>query len=100
MHAQVVAGGTTPHLRTKMDQIVTNELIPALRAEPGFSGALNFVNRDNGQAMMIVLWDTEAQAHRELSEYGEAFLKALADVTAISTGNRQPMSVWEVNARA
>ena len=99
MHAQVVAGGTTPDLRTKMDKIVTDEMIPALRTEPGFAGALNFVNRDNGQAMMIVLWDTEAQARRELSEYGKAFLKALANVAAISTGNRQPMSVWEVNAR-
>jgi hypothetical protein len=75
MHAQVIAGGTTPDLRTKMDQIVTDEMIPALRAEPGFAGALNFVNRDNGQAMMIVLWDKEAQAHRELSQYGDAFLR-------------------------
>lgn len=99
MHAQVVTGGTSPDLRTKMDQIVTDEMIPALRAEPGFAGALNLVNRDNGQAMMIVLWDTEAQAHRELSEYGDAFLKALANVAAITTGNRQPISVWDVNAR-
>jgi hypothetical protein len=50
--------------------------------------------------MMIVLWETEAQARRELSEYGGAFLQALANVVAISTGNRRPMSVWEVNARA
>jgi hypothetical protein len=100
MHAQVIAGGTTPELRGQMDQIVTDELIPALRTEPGFAGALNFVDRDNGHATMIVLWDTAAQARRELSEYGAAFLKALANVTAISTGNREPMSVWEVNARA
>ena len=49
--------------------------------------------------MMIVLWNTEAQARRGLSEYGGAFLKALADVAAISTGTRRPISVWEVNAR-
>jgi hypothetical protein len=75
-------------------------MIPALRAEPGFAGALNLVDRDNGDAIMIILWDTPAQAHRELSEYGGPFLQALANVAAISTGNRQPMRVWEVNARA
>jgi hypothetical protein len=49
--------------------------------------------------MMIVLWDEEAQARRSLPEYGPAFLKALAAITAISTGQRKPIGVWEVNAR-
>jgi hypothetical protein len=100
MYAQVIEGGTTPELRTRMDRIVTDELVPALQAEPGFEGALNFVDRDSGDAMMIVLWDTEAQARRPLAGYGDAFLKALASVIAISTGNRRPMSIWEVNARS
>ena len=50
-------------------------------------------------ALMIILWETEAQARRALSAYGGAFLKALADVAAISTGTRNPISVWDVNAR-
>jgi len=50
--------------------------------------------------MMIILWESEAQARRALAEYGGAFLKALANVAAISTGTRRPISVWEVNARA
>ena len=99
MYAQVIEGGTTPDHREAMDRIVTDDLIPALEAEPGFSGALNVVDRASGEAMMIVLWQTEAQARRELGQYGGAFLKALAGVTAISTGNRRPMKVWEVNAR-
>jgi len=70
MHAQVVQGGTTPELRTHMDRIVTEEMIPALRAEPGFAGALNLVNRTNGEAIMVILWATEAQAQRELADYG------------------------------
>ena len=49
---------------------------------------------------MIVLWDAEEQARRPLSDYGSAFLKALADIAAISTGTRRPISVWDVNARA
>jgi hypothetical protein len=99
MHAMLIEGGTTPELRTKMDRIVTDELIPALQAEPGFAGTLNIVDRGSGDAMMIILWETEAQARRELSEYGGPFLQALANVMAISTGTRRPLSYWEVNAR-
>ena len=100
MYAQLVQGGTTPDKRSEMDRIVTDELVPALHDEPGFAGALNLVDRDSGNAMMIVLWETEAQARRALAEYGGAFLKALAGIAAISTGTRRPISVWEVNARA
>ena len=98
MHAQVIEGGTTPRLRTRMDQIVTDELIPALRAEPGFAGALNLVDRDSGNAIMIIFWDTHGQARRELSAYRPAFLQALAEITTITTGNGRPISHWEVNA--
>ena len=100
MYAQVIEGGTTPQHRDAMDRIVTDEMLPALAAEPGYAGALNVVDRESGDAMMIVLWETEAQARRALPEYGSAFLKALAGIAAISTGTRNPISVWEVNARA
>ena len=100
MFAQLIEGGTTPARRTDMDRIVTDELVPALHAEPGFAGALNLVDRDSGNALMVILWETEAPARRALAEYGGAFLKALANVTAISTGTRRPISIWQVNARA
>ena len=99
MYAQLIQGGTTPERRPEMDRIVTDDLVPALYEEPGFAGALNLVDRETGNALMIVLWETEAQARRALGEYGGAFLRALAGIAAISTGNRRPMSVWEVNAR-
>jgi hypothetical protein len=100
MYAQLIEGGTTPDRREQMDRLVSDEMVPALQVEPGFAGALNLVDRDSGNAMMIVLWETEAQARRALAEYGGAFLKALAGVAAISTGTRGPISVWQVNARA
>ena len=75
MYAQVIEGGTTPSNRDAMDRIVTDEMIPALNAEPGFAGAMNVVDRESGDAMMIVLWETEAQARRSLREYGGAFLR-------------------------
>jgi hypothetical protein len=99
MYAQLVQGGTTPEKRTEMDRIVNEEMVPALHGEPGFAGALNLVDRDSGNALMVVLWETADQARRPLNEYGEGFLKALASVAAISTGNRAPISIWEVNAR-
>jgi hypothetical protein len=99
MYAQLIEGGTTPARRTDMDRIVTDEMVPALEAEPGFAGALNLVDRESGDAMMIIMWESEPQARRALAEYGGAFLKALANVAAISTGTRRPISVWEVNAR-
>ena len=100
MYAQLIEGGTTPDRRPQMDQLVTGKMLPALQAEPGYAGALNLVDRDTGNALMIVLWETEAQARRPLAEYGVTFLKALAGVAAISTGTRRPISVWDVNARA
>jgi hypothetical protein len=99
MYAQLVKGGTTPDRRSEMDRIVTDELVPALHDEPGFAGALNLVDRETGNALMLILWETADQANRSLSAYGQRFLKALASIAAISTGNRAPISVWEVNAR-
>jgi hypothetical protein len=99
MYAQLVQGGTTPDKRSEMDRIVTDELVPALHDEPGFAGALNLVDRETGNALMIILWETADQANRSLSKYGQRFLKALASIAAISTGNRAPISIWEVNAR-
>jgi hypothetical protein len=100
MYAQLVQGGTTPDKRNEMDKIVTDEMLPALQDEPGYAGALNLIDRESGNALMIVLWETAEQANRPLNEYGQRFLQALASVIAISTGNREPMSVWEVNAQA
>jgi hypothetical protein len=99
MYAQFVQGGAAPGRRAEMDQVVTDEMIPALRDEPGFGGALNLVDRQSGDALMIVLWETVEQAARPLSEYGSRFLQALAHVMEISSGQRAPISVWEVNAR-
>lgn len=97
MYAQLIEGGTTPQRRADMDRIVTDELVPALEDEPGYFGALNLTDSTTGNALMIVLWQTQAQAERALSEYKPAFLKALANIAAISTGTRNPISTWNVN---
>jgi hypothetical protein len=100
MFAQLVEGGASPELRAEMDRIVHEEMLPALQHEPGYAGALNLVDRQTGNAMMLTLWDTQEQAELPIRERGEAFLRALGSIAAISSGQRRPISVWEVNARA
>jgi hypothetical protein len=100
MYAQVIQGGAAPEQRAAMNSVVHEQMIPALNEEAGFTGALNLVDRETGNAMMIVIWQEEEQARRPLAEYGRSFLKALASIAAISSGNRAPMSVWNVNALA
>ena len=99
MYAQLVEGGTTPAQREEMNRIVVEEMIPALQEEPGFAGALNLADDETGNGLMVILWETEAQARRALGEYGSAFLRALAAIAHISTGVRRPISVWAVNAQ-
>ena len=61
MYAQVIQGGAAPQQRAQMDAIVHEQMIPALNDEPGFTGALNLVDRDSGNAMMVVIWQEEEQ---------------------------------------
>src|SRR5262245_14600794 len=98
MYAQLVEGGTTPELRDQMDRIVREEMLPALTQEPGYAGALNLVNRASGNALMLMLWESREAAETPISERGVAFLRALGSISAISTGTRAPISMWEVNA--
>jgi len=96
MYAQVVQGGTTPEMRDAMDAVVRQQLLPALRREPGFCGALNLGVRESGHGMMITFWETESQARK--APDSPELLRALAAIMAVSTGEGAPISVWYVNA--
>jgi hypothetical protein len=98
MFAQLVEGGTTRDRREEMDRIVHDQMLPALEQEPGYAGAINLVDRATGNAMMLTLWHTQQQAELPIRERGTAFLQALASIAEISTGQRRPIYVWEVNA--
>jgi len=92
--AQLVEGGASRELRAEMDRVVHEEML----TEPGYAGALNLVDRQTGNAMMITLWNTQKQAEPPIRERGEAFLRARGSIAAISSGQRRPISVSEVNA--
>lgn len=81
-----------------MHRIVSDELIPALRDEPGFAGALSLVDPDSGDAIMIVLWRTAEQAQKTLGDNGTASLAPLLPVAGRASDD-EPLSVWEVTLR-
>jgi hypothetical protein len=99
MYAQVVEGGTTPDRREQLDRLLLDELLPALREEPGFSGALSLVDPVTGNGMVLVFWETEEQACRAPSQCGRRCRQALAAIARLSTAGLPPISIWEVNAR-
>jgi hypothetical protein len=80
----------------RLGRAVQNELLPALRSEQGFSGALTLVRREVGEMLLIVFWETETQALRPLVPALVGFL-AEAGATGLPCGVPR---VWEVGARA
>ena len=93
MHAQALQGGGGSTERPS--QIVCRELLPALRTEPRFSGALGLVDRME-TALVLIFWETEEDATRLPPAYFAALLAELgvADPAAYAP------KVWEVSARA
>jgi uncharacterized iron-regulated membrane protein len=99
MHTRLIEADTAAsEPRTEADTTVAEQLLGALKAEPGYAGALNLTNADSGAHVKIILSQTGELAHRPLAQYSAAFLKALAQIAAISTGNPRPICFWTVNA--
>jgi hypothetical protein len=91
-HALELGGGTSESLR----QIICRELIPALRIERGFSGALSLVDRETDITLLLVFWETEEEAARPLPPNFASLLVRLGVPDPATYAPR----VWEVGARA
>lgn len=63
------------------------DLLPVLRTEDGFCGALSLLRRETGELRLLVLWETEAEAAGPLPPL----------LAALTTGTPE---IWEVGARA
>jgi hypothetical protein len=94
MYAQVLVGRALPERRPELERIIRSKLIPALRAEDGFCGALHLVDCNTDETRIIVCWETEEQAARPPCSSN---LAALEGVCSELDGR---FSVWEVGARA
>ena len=97
MYAQVLASVSAPDRLEELDRVIRDELVPALRTEPGFSGALSLVERETARALVFVFWETEAEAARPLIPCDAPFLQALTAIAAFA--DPSPCTVWEVAAR-
>ena len=88
MYAQVIETSVPPEQLALLERLVRCELLPALRGEPGFSGAMSLVDRDRAATLLVLLWETEADAARPR-----------ASVTGLPGVAPSPTTLWEVNAR-
>ena len=88
MYAQIIETSIRPDRLELLERLVRCELLPALRAESGFSGAMSLVDRERAATLLVLLWETAEDAARP-----RAFVTELPGV-ALS-----PTTVWEVNAR-
>jgi hypothetical protein len=88
MYAHVIETSVPPEQMALLERLVRCELLPALREEPGFSGAMSLVDRDRVATLLILLWETQADAARPR-----------ASVTGLPGVSLSPPTVWEVNAR-
>ena len=99
VYAQLVETGTMPDRRVELDRIVSDRLIPALKEERGLAGVLHLVDRETGDVLLIVLWESADQAQRLLNDRGPSLLEAYTSFAAVSTSARSRHSVWEVATR-
>ena len=81
---------------TQLGRAIQGELLPALRCENGFCGALTLVQSDAGEMLLLIFWETEAQALRPLVLALVGFL----DEAGATGSTRGLPGVWEVGARA
>lgn len=90
MYVQLLDGGITPETRDELELAIRDRLLPVLREQEGFCGALHLLDRDACSTMMIVCWETEEQALRPLELPCQRLEAALSGRA----------SVWEVTQRA
>ncbi len=94
MYAQVLTEGTTPDRCGELDAAIRDRLLPSLRVQEGFCGALHLVSRHDGMGMLVVLWETEGQAVRAAS------LPEIMALAPVAGAPLEHASVWEVTQRA
>lgn len=92
MYARVIESFVASERLGAFSGFVRYELVPALRVDGGFCGAVSLLGRrrDRVATLLVLLWETEAEAARPLE--ARPALAALLGPCAVS--------IWEVNARA
>jgi hypothetical protein len=89
MHPRLIKADTSAEPRPDLGAIDTEELLGALKALPGYTGAFTAPDDAGGDELTIVLWQTEAEARRALAQYRAAFPTAGRRLVAASVNQRQ-----------
>jgi len=88
MYAQVIETSLEPDSLELFERLVRCELLPVLRGEPGFSGAMSLIDRERALTLLVLLWETEAAAARPR-----------AAVTELPCASAAEPTVWGLNPR-
>ena len=100
MHAQVIELQLEPERLDELERLVRTELVPALREQSGFCGALNLTDRERGETLLVLLWEREDEAARTLAQSAALLGQAFATVPDLVAARLRSVTVWEVDARA
>jgi len=99
MYGQMIEAGVPPKRLDELGEVIQRRLVPALREQAGFSGALSLVDHETGRAVLLVLWESDDEAARPLADRGGTLIQALAAIAELSSLDPHAVTVWEVNAR-
>ena len=96
MFVRVIRGSHDPNRRADVIAVVEGQVVPTLKAQPGFGGYYGGLDERAGRNVTVTLWDTAAQAAAVREALGEAVLRALADASV----QLEPPEIYELVARA
>jgi hypothetical protein len=99
MFAQLIEARLGRKRLVMLEHIVRRELIPALREESGFCGAVNLTDRARAETLLVLLWETEEQASRPLVPGTAPFANAFSTVSELLASDSCVVTIWEVDAR-
>jgi len=100
MHAQVIEISLEAAQPDVVERLIRTDLVPALREQSGFCGALHLTAQERSEALLVVLWETEDDAKRPhaFSTGGaEPVSTSITDLLNLRAGS---VTIWEVDARS
>jgi hypothetical protein len=100
MFAQLIKARVDRGRIEMLEQAVRAELMPALRNEPGYCGAMSLSNRARAETLLLLLWETEEQARRPVEPDVAPFSLARETASELLTNTCFVVTVWDVDARS
>ena len=100
MHAQVIEISLEAAQPDVVERLIRTDLVPALREQSGFCGALHLTAQERSEALLVVLWETEDDAngpHAFSTDRAELVSTSITDLLNLRAGS---VTIWEVDARS